>query len=212
MKKTRLVTILVLVQSTIFSNSSIAADNLSSETGDSLFQTAVQGGFMMVPLLLLALVSLTIIIERILFYFKNKSWDQAKISEHLNICATDSKAKFKEELEDELRDNVKIYLNKMEKGIVLLNGIGNLAPLVGFFGTVIGMIKAFAAIAAATTVNAKVVAVGIQVALVTTAGGLSVAVPTLAFFYIFIHLIQKISAQSDEVIKYLCRDLPSLPG
>jgi len=71
------------------------------------------------------------------------------------------------------------------------------------------MIGAFASIAAATTVNAKVVAVGIQIALITTAGGLSVAVPALAFFYFFAHLIQTMFAKMDiitiEKVKHLPR-------
>ena len=72
------------------------------------------------------------------------------------------------------------------------------------------MISAFSSIAAATTVNAKVVAVGIQIALVTTAGGLMVAAPSLAFFYLFSHLIQNHYASTNELINGLCEKLPRL--
>ena len=72
------------------------------------------------------------------------------------------------------------------------------------------MIEAFAAIAAATTVNAKVVAVGIQIALVTTAGGLAIAVPMLFFFHFFNHIVQKSYTQSDRIIAGLSSSLPYL--
>jgi biopolymer transport protein ExbB len=81
---------------------------------------------------------------------------------------------------------------------------------VGFLGTVLGMIQAFAAIAAASTVNAKVVAVGIQIALTTTAGGLIVAAPTLIVFYLLSHLIQNRYAKAEEVIPEIASVYPRL--
>jgi biopolymer transport protein ExbB/TolQ len=72
------------------------------------------------------------------------------------------------------------------------------------------MISAFAAIAAATTVNAKVVAVGIQVALVTTAGGLIVAAPILFAYYAFIHVIQNRYIASEGIISELSSKLPRM--
>ncbi|MDH5717909.1 MAG: MotA/TolQ/ExbB proton channel family protein [Spirochaetia bacterium] len=157
----------------------------------------------MLPLVLLGVFGLTIIIERAIFFFRTGAADKKKLISHLEETASKSQAKYREELEDELRAASQIYFNKIEKGLVLLNGIGNIAPLLGFLGTVVGMISAFAAIAAASTVNAKIVAVGIQIALVTTAGGLSVAVPVLGAFHLFNHILQKSMAQSDEIIMKL---------
>ena len=113
-------------------------------------------------------------------------------------------------MEDDLAKAFQIYTNRLESGLSLLSGVGHLAPIVGFLGTVLGMINAFASIAMATTVNAKVVAVGIQIALVTTAGGLIVAAPTLAFFYLFTHIIQNRYIQSEEHIAEICKGLPKL--
>jgi biopolymer transport protein ExbB len=115
-----------------------------------------------------------------------------KLEELLAETARTSDARFREQLEEELRTEFQIYANDLEKGLALLSGLGNLSPIVGFLGTVVGMISAFAAIASASTVNAKVVASGIQVALITTAGGLIVAAPTLAFYYLFQHVIQSL--------------------
>ena len=126
------------------------------------------------------------------------------------MVADESKTIYLEDREDELRNAFQIYSNGLERGMAFLSGIGNLAPIVGFLGTVIGMIIAFADIAAATTVNARVVAVGIKMALITTAGGLIVAAPTLLFFYLFSHIIHNRYARSEEVINQLCETLPRL--
>jgi len=169
----------------------------------SLYSTLKQGGMLMLPLVLLGIFGLTIIIERGIFFIRSGAANKKNLIHYLEETAKNSEAAYREELEDELRGAAQIYFNKIEKGLVLLNGIGNIAPLLGFLGTVIGMISAFAAIAAASTVNAKIVAVGIQIALVTTAGGLSVAVPVLGAFHFFNHILQKSIAQSDEIIMKL---------
>jgi biopolymer transport protein ExbB len=178
--------------------------------GSNLFSTVKQGGLLMIALLILALGAMTIIIERLIFFTRNKVWDHTYVEEFLIRASKESKAKFKEDLEDELRGLFQLYSNGMEKGLALLSGVGNLSPIVGFLGTVIGMISAFASIAAATTVNAKVVAVGIQMALVTTAGGLLVAAPTLAFYYFFAHTIHSRFATAENIIAVECDNLPRL--
>lgn len=71
----------------------------------------------------------------------------------------------------------KIEMAFLEKGLVVLATIANVAPLIGFLGTVAGMIIAFGAIAEAGEVEAQLVAGGIKVALVTTATGLVIAIP-----------------------------------
>lgn len=70
----------------------------------------------------------------------------------------------------------------LEKGLTVLSAVSTIAPLVGFLGTVSGMINAFDAIANADQVNAKVVAGGIKEALITTAAGLIVAIPAMTFY------------------------------
>ena len=70
-----------------------------------------------------------------------------------------------------------IEMSKLEKGLVVLATLTNIAPLLGFLGTVIGMIIAFQSIEAAGEVEATLVAGGIKVALLTTAAGLVIAIP-----------------------------------
>lgn len=71
----------------------------------------------------------------------------------------------------------RIEMAFLEKGLVVLATIANVAPLIGFLGTVAGMIIAFGAIESAGEVEATLVAGGIKVALVTTASGLAIAIP-----------------------------------
>lgn len=180
------------------------------DTGAGLFGTIKQGGTLMIFIIIAGLISLTIIIERVIYFTRNKVWFGETLPELINHEAEKSNAKYREELEDDLRSSFREYADGLERGLTLLAGIGNLAPIIGFLGTVIGMISAFAAIAAATTVNAKVVAVGIQVALVTTAGGLVVAAPTLVGYYIFMHIIQNRYASSEIIINSIVESMPRL--
>jgi len=75
-----------------------------------------------------------------------------------------------------------VLMGRLEKGLSWLSLFIALAPMLGFMGTVIGMIGAFADIAAAGNISATVVASGIQVALLTTVFGLIVAI-ILQIFY-----------------------------
>jgi biopolymer transport protein ExbB len=71
-----------------------------------------------------------------------------------------------------------IELSILERGLVWISTVANVAPVVGFLGTVTGMINAFNAIAAAGEIDPSVVASGISEALITTASGLIIAFPT----------------------------------
>jgi biopolymer transport protein ExbB len=76
-----------------------------------------------------------------------------------------------------------VEMGKLEKGMVWISLFISLAPMLGFMGTVIGMIDAFDAIAAAGDVSPSLVAGGIKVALLTTVGGLIVAVILQLFYF-----------------------------
>jgi len=88
-------------------------------------------------------------------------------------------ADMKDELVMETEDSARTYLGKH---LSVLNTIGNIAPLIGLLGTITGMIVAFESIAASGAGDPKVVAGGISQALVTTATGLIVAIPTIVFY------------------------------
>ena len=86
----------------------------------------------------------------------------------------------------------------LEKGLVWLATLSNVAPLLGFLGTVIGMIMAFQAIEIAGEVEATLVAGGIKVALITTAAGLTIAIPINIFHNYFVTKIERLVLDMEE--------------
>ena len=79
-----------------------------------------------------------------------------------------------------------IELGFLERGLVVLATVANVAPMMGFLGTVAGMISAFGAVAQAGQIEAGLVAGGIKVALVTTAAGLTIAIPVNIAYNFFV--------------------------
>ena len=96
------------------------------------------------------------------------------------------------ELEAAVSTTGTIELGFLERGLVILATIANVAPLMGFLGTVAGMILAFAAIEEAGDVDPTLVAGGIKVALLTTAAGLLIAVPVNVAYNFFVTRIDKL--------------------
>ena len=91
-----------------------------------------------------------------------------------------------------------IELAKLEKGLVVLATLTNVAPLLGFLGTVIGMIQAFQSIELAGEVEATLVAGGIKVALLTTAAGLVIAIPVSVGHNYFVARIDSLVIDMEE--------------
>ncbi|MBU00208.1 MAG: hypothetical protein CME14_02720 [Gemmatimonadetes bacterium] len=91
-----------------------------------------------------------------------------------------------------------IEMSKLESGLVILATLSTIAPLLGFLGTVIGMIIAFQSIEAAGEVEATLVAGGIKVALLTTAAGLAIAIPVSIGHNYFVSFIDGIVIDMEE--------------
>ena len=91
-----------------------------------------------------------------------------------------------------------IELGFLERGLVILATVANVAPLMGFLGTVAGMIMAFASIETAGTVDPTLVAGGIKVALLTTATGLLIAIPTNIGYNFFVTRIDKLIVDMEQ--------------
>ncbi|MCE2454938.1 MAG: MotA/TolQ/ExbB proton channel family protein [Gemmatimonadetes bacterium] len=91
-----------------------------------------------------------------------------------------------------------IELGFLERGLVVLATVANVAPLMGFLGTVAGMILAFDSIAEAGTVDPSLVAGGIKVALLTTAAGLTIAIPVNIGYNYFVTRIDRLIVDMEE--------------
>jgi biopolymer transport protein ExbB len=85
-----------------------------------------------------------------------------------------------------------IELGFLERGLVVLATVANVAPMMGFLGTVVGMIAAFGAVAEAGQIEAALVAGGIKVALITTATGLTIAIPVNIAYNFFVTRIDRL--------------------
>ena len=121
----------------------------------------IKGGWIMGLILMCSIVSLTIIIER-LYQFR-------KVRRLFNNTAFNP-----------------LIIQDLEKNVDILGIISHTAPLLGLLGTVMGMIRAFMRIEElAGRVNASVLAGGIWEALLTTAFGLMVAIPSFIMYHYF---------------------------
>lgn len=90
-----------------------------------------------------------------------------------------------ETIQDSVSVSAEMEGEKLLQRVNYLNVVGNLAPMLGLLGTVQGMIKAFGELASAGAGAGGALALSISQALFTTAGGLIIAIPALAFFYFF---------------------------
>lgn len=105
-----------------------------------------------------------------------------------------------------------IELSKMERGLVVLATLTNVAPLLGFLGTVIGMIVAFQAIELAGEVEATLVAGGIKIALLTTAEGLTIAIPVSIMHNYFVSRIDRLVIEMEESAQRMIDALHEMEG
>ncbi|HHT33474.1 MAG: MotA/TolQ/ExbB proton channel family protein [Bacteroidia bacterium] len=169
------------------------------------FDLALKGGWIMIVLLVLLLMTIYVLIERTLVIskagrednsFMNRIKDyihDGKIDAALNLCHnTDTpSARMVEkgisrlgrpmgDVMSAIENQGNIEISKLEKGIPVLATSASGAPMVGFLGTVTGMVKAFMSMAGAgANVDVNILSTGIYEALVTTVGGLIVGIIAL---------------------------------
>ncbi|MFC2172428.1 MotA/TolQ/ExbB proton channel family protein [Acidobacteriota bacterium] len=184
--------------------------------GGTLYKYIDQGGWVMWPLLAMSLVAAAVIIERFIFLYRaridagsfmgqiRKVLLKRDIKQAVRICETYKgpiaaimKAglmkygKPAEEVEKTIENAALREMATLERFLPVLSSISSIAPITGFFGTVIGMIASFDVLAQQGLNNPALVARGIKIALITTATGLLVAIPTLICYNWFTSWISK---------------------
>jgi len=192
-----------------------------------MLQLLIKGGPLMVPLVFCSVLALAIIIEKFItlrlienrsdrFIRKTKSIingsEGNKIEKVLALCemtssplsrilkaGIDRKDRSREELKEAIGDAGSSEIPYLEKHLKILGTIVTVAPLIGLLGTVMGMIKAFNVIALQGTGEPGALAGGISEALITTAVGLSIAIPSLIFYNYFMHRTDKIVRQFEKI-------------
>jgi biopolymer transport protein ExbB/TolQ len=106
----------------------------------------------------------------------------------------------RETREDALEHSIQNDIHQLENGVATLGTIASIAPFIGLLGTVIGIIKAFGSMAANSGGGAEVVSAGIAEALVTTACGLLVAIPSVAAYNYCVHKIKALAQETDLAV------------
>ncbi len=192
----------------------------------------IKGGVVMIPILACSVIALAIVIERFInltegkvipkdFFARIKGLLlEGHINEALSICSKSNKpiAKIieagimkyyfgRDEIKEAIEDAGRHEIASVEKYLNILSTIAGVAPLLGLLGTVTGMIKVFNIISLGGIGKAEELAGGIGEALITTAAGLSIAIPTLVFHNIFSEradrLILKMEKSSMELTEIL---------
>ena len=195
-----------------------------------------RGGPFMWPILLCSVVAATFIVERTITLMRARANTKTLMNDTINAVRRDNDVesamrnceqtrgpiaaiihsglrqarKGPEAVEKAIETAGAVEMSFMERGLIWLATISTIAPLLGFLGTVSGMIGAFDAIKAADQVSAKLVAGGISEALITTQAGLLVAVPTSLFHNFFLSQIDRFVVEMEESSSELVNTIAEL--
>ncbi|MBS1271854.1 MAG: Biopolymer transport protein ExbB [Candidatus Marinimicrobia bacterium] len=174
----------------------------------SVFEILTKGGILMIPIGLASIIAVAILIERLVSLRKIRINANAfitrvrgllnhnQVDDAIRICeetpgpvAAITKAGLKkhnrprDEIKDAMESAAESEVYHLERYLGVLGTVAAITPLIGFLGTVTGMIRAFIQIQTlGGNVDASVLAGGIWEALITTAAGLSVGIPALIFY------------------------------
>ncbi len=202
----------------------------------NLLAIAAKGGWLTIPLVLCSMIMIAVVVERFLALRKastNTGSLMLKIRAALSRSDIDGAImscrevggpvgsvfesalgihdQTKEEVKEAIENAGNAEVFQLERRVGILGTVAGVAPLIGFLGTVTGMIKAFMKIEdLGGNVNTQVLAGGIWEAMVTTAEGLTVGIPALIFYNYFISRIQRhafeIETSSAELLNLLFRE------
>lgn len=181
-----------------------------------MFDWFIKGGPVMYPLAALSILALAIIIERLLVLRERRFLDPADVAVVSQLLAArdfaralgycrerqgpfatlvstliDNRNAPYDELREIMEDTGRHQLRQLQRGLSGLATVVSAAPLLGLLGTVLGMIQVFDAVSATGTGRGEYLAGGIAQALITTAAGLIIAIPTL-----FMHSYLETRAES----------------
>jgi biopolymer transport protein ExbB len=188
-----------------------------------VLEVLLSGGWLMLPIVICSVLSLAISLERaITLRSKNVSpddlvasvwlWiesDQMTTERMLEIkqgsplgsiliAGLNSASLSRERMQESIQEIAATVVHDLEKNLTALGTIAAITPLLGLLGTVIGMIKVFTAIMIEGSGNTGVLAGGISEALITTAAGMCVAIPTLIFHRYFHRKVDSLVIEMEQ--------------
>jgi biopolymer transport protein ExbB len=188
-----------------------------------VFELVKSGGLLMLPIIACSIAALGIVIERfwslqrkkvmpdylmkqILQLHKDKKLNLADIKKlktssplgRILAAGLINRNHDKDVMKEAIEEVGRQVVHELERYLNTLGTIASISPLLGLLGTVIGMIKVFSVIVTAGVGDPGVLAGGISEALITTAAGLSVAIPSLMFHRYFSGLIDQLVIGMEE--------------
>lgn len=188
-----------------------------------MLELLTAGGWLMVLIVLCSIVVLAICIERLYTLNARKIapphllatvWKQLKAGEmdaariktlkqssplgRILAAGLANAYHGRDVMKESIQEAAQHVVHDLERYLNTLGTIAAIAPLLGLLGTVVGMIRVFAEIMAQGTGNASVLAGGISEALITTAAGLTVAIPALAMHRYFVGKIDGIVVELEQ--------------
>lgn len=195
------------------------------------YEVLRQGGWPMIPLAVCSLLALAIVIERA-FALRRSRIIQAPVlavigargsaanpAPALAVCERTggplariiAEVIRSRELEhhqaiEKLHATGRIQVERLERGLTLLEIIAGISPLIGLLGTVLGMLTVFETITREGLGDPTLLADGIGEALITTIAGLCVGIPALAFHTLFVKRADQLAGEmQDHAVNYLVR-------
>ena len=188
-----------------------------------MLEIIIAGGWLMAPIILCSILSLTIIAERSWALRRSQvvpdgvgeqveQWaarhelDRRHIEQlrsgsalgRVLAAALVNRHRPRELIKEAVEDTGRHVVYRLERFLNTLGTIAGISPLLGLLGTVIGMINVFASILEHGVGNANVLAGGISQALITTAAGLTVAIPSFFFYRYFKGRVEEYVVSMEE--------------
>ncbi len=180
-----------------------------------------RGGPVMYPLLACSLVAFTVVTERLLFWMRMR---QAQAPDQIARClhlAQEGRYEEATELARSSADPIlhvlahglanrdgtptlamekqaKDVMNQMSQYLTVLDTTITIAPLLGIYGTLTGIIRAFDSLSAGGFPDPRLVGAGIAEALITTIAGLTIAIPGIIFYNHFTHRAERVSQELEQ--------------
>lgn len=214
---------LLQIQDTADILEQVAAQNAQEATSMGLGDLILAGGWLMIPLALLGAICIFIFVERFLAirkatqidpHFMNRIKENiydGKVNAALQLCRnTDTPiARMIEkgierigrpvgDIHSSIENVANLEVSKLETGLPFLATIAGGAPMIGFLGTVIGLVQAFMDMAAATGgVDIGVLSSGMYTAMVTTVAGLIVGIPAYFGYNYLVARVEKLVFQME---------------
>jgi biopolymer transport protein ExbB len=185
-----------------------------------MLEWVVKGGWVMVPLTLLSILSVAVVLERSIALLSSQvlarsiltALEEGRSLEEIRLLLAEDLTvlgKFLNRI-DQKRDETKEVLNELahsyfkaagnelDKHLEVLNVVASTSPLLGLLGTVLGMVKIFQAVSQSGLANPMVLSAGISEALITTITGLVIAVPALIFYTYFSKKVERYLLRLEE--------------